>query len=123
MRFLILFLAFCLPFTLLAQTTTEQSLEPVPDAAPDAPPPPQIIRSDDADVAPADIEPTVTIKTEDERRIEEYRIRGRLYMIKVTSKNAPSYYLIDTDGDGLFESRQSDIQDKVVVPKWVLTEW
>jgi hypothetical protein len=105
---------------LYAQTDAGQKLEPLPEA----PPPPDIIKSGDVDAAEQEsLEPTVTIKTEDEKKLEEYRIRGRLYMIKVTPKNAPPYYLIDKDGDGQFESRQSDLNTRVQVPKWVLTQW
>ena len=67
-----------------------------------------------ADVPPAlseeeEIEPEVQIIKREDKTIEEYRINGRLYMIKVTPKNAPPYYLIDTDGDGTMEAQRSEI--------------
>ncbi len=88
----------------------------------DIPPPPTVIKGEEP-VEPDEIEPTVTIITEGDQKIEEYRIRGRLYMIKVTPKNLPPYYIIDRDGDGLFETRESDLASKLEVPKWVITEW
>ena len=60
-------------------------------------------------MAPVDdaIEPEVTIKKRDEVTVEEYRIHGRLYMVKVTPKVGPPFYLIDDRGDGNFTRRDS----------------
>ncbi len=120
MRLQLFFATLLFAAPLAAQTQSEQKLEPLPDA----PPPPEIIKGDDAATQPGEgFEPTITIKTEEGKKIEEYRLRGRFYMIKVTPKNAPPYYLIDKDGDGLFESRFSGLHENVTVPKWVLKEW
>jgi hypothetical protein len=120
MRLPVFLLTMLFAAPLAAQTDAGKKLEPLPEA----PPPPEIIKSGDADQPPSEQpEPTVTIKTEGEKKLEEYRIHGHLYMIKVTPKNAPPYYLIDKDGDGLFESRQSELNTRVRVPQWVLTEW
>ncbi|WP_458524558.1 DUF2782 domain-containing protein [Onishia taeanensis] len=67
-----------------------------------------------------DVEPDVTIRQQEERTIEEYRVNGQLYAIKITPKVGPSYYLIDEDGDGNF-ARQSG--DRIAIPRWVLVEW
>ena len=48
-------------------------------------------------------EPTVTIREEEERLIEEYRLNGQIYMVKITPKGGVPYYYIDTDGDGRLE--------------------
>ncbi|WP_192037136.1 DUF2782 domain-containing protein [Halomonas sp. YLGW01] len=67
-----------------------------------------------------DVEPDVTIRQLEERTIEEYRVNGQLYAIKITPKVGPSYYLVDEDGDGNF-ARQSG--DQIAIPRWVLIEW
>ncbi|MBI2992890.1 MAG: DUF2782 domain-containing protein [Gammaproteobacteria bacterium] len=69
------------------------------------------------------IEPEVTIIRREEQLIEEYRINGRMYMVKITPKFGPPYYLIDRDGDGRMESRMSEIYDDFVVPQWVILSW
>ncbi|CAK0765288.1 conserved hypothetical protein [Gammaproteobacteria bacterium] len=68
-------------------------------------------------------EPEVTIVGHGEERIEEYRMGGHLYMIKVTPRIGPSYYLVDTDGDGNFETRQASLEPNFFVPMWILFSW
>lgn len=69
------------------------------------------------------IEPEVTIIQREDAEIEEYRVNGRLYMVKVKPNNAPAYYLVDRDGDGHMESRISGIKDDPIVPQWVIFSW
>jgi len=68
------------------------------------------------------IEPEVNIFQEDNRRIEEYRVNGQLYMIKVVPDVGIPYYFIDTDGDGSLESQQHELAGHIV-PNWILFEW
>lgn len=68
------------------------------------------------------IEPEVNIIQKDDRMIEEYRINGVLYMIKVTPTIGRPYYFMDTDGNGSLESKQHDL-DGILVPNWILFEW
>jgi len=49
------------------------------------------------------IEPTVTIREEEDRTVEEYSYKGQVYMVKITPKGGIPYYYIDTDGDGRLE--------------------
>jgi len=63
-------------------------------------------------------EPEVTITTKGEDRYEEYRIAGRLYMVKVTPKHGRPYYLIDNEGRGDFV--KNDFHPKVSPPTWVI---
>lgn len=57
---------------------------------------------------PTDV-PAVTIrKHENGDTIEEYRENGRLTMVKVTPPNGIPYTLLDTNGDGLLDRRDSD---------------
>lgn len=67
--------------------------------------------------------PDVTIIQGEDKTIAEYRIHGRLYMIKVTPRKGPPYYLVDTDGDGNLESRRSDLSEDLLIPSWTLLEW
>ncbi len=66
-----------------------------------------------------DDEPQVTIIQKADQTIEEYRISGRLYMIKVTPKKGAPYYLVDSKGDGKF-SRQESLDSGLRVPRWVI---
>lgn len=69
------------------------------------------------------IEPEVQIIRQDDRIIEEYRVNGVLYMIKVIPTIGRPYYLMDTDGDGSLESRQFELDSGLLVPNWILFEW
>ena len=64
----------------------------------------------------------VIIQHEDET-VEEYRIGGRVYMIKVEPGKGVPYYLVDTDGDGKLETHYSDLTENIVIPQWVLFRW
>ena len=65
-------------------------LQPIPDI-----PPPPLSSSADAD-----LEPQVTITSRGEDKVEEYRLNGKLYMVKVAPSNGVAYYLWDHHGDG-----------------------
>ncbi|GAB6041769.1 DUF2782 domain-containing protein [Endothiovibrio diazotrophicus] len=69
------------------------------------------------------LEPEVTIREKGEKTITEYRVAGRLYMIKVKPAVGPAYYLSDTDGDGNLETRQSELDPGFMIPKWILFQW
>ncbi len=103
-----------LPALLLAGYTLAADKAPVPNTAP--PPTP-------SERAQEQIEPEVNIIQRSGETIEEYRINGKLYMIKVTPKHAPAYYLVDTDGDGSMDSRSSGLEEDLLIPSWVLLRW
>jgi hypothetical protein len=67
--------------------------------------------------------PDVTIIQGRDKTIAEYRIQGRLYMIKVTPRKGPPYYLVDTDGDGNLETHRSELTEDLLIPSWTLLEW
>ncbi len=70
------------------------------------------------------LEPTVTIRDEEDRRIEEYRLNGRVYMIKITPKKGIPYYYIDVDGDGQLELDDNQQALNPVQPvQWKIKEW
>ena len=103
-----------LPLLLLAALPVwaqKSDLQPLP-AVP--PPPPGMEAFDEA------LEPQVTIVKKETETREEYRINGKLYMIKVTPANgAPPYYLIDQQGNGNF-MRMETMDGGVRVPQWVI---
>lgn len=68
-------------------------------------------------------EPEVVISPGKESWVKEYRINGQLYMIEITPEKGPSYFLIDMDGDGQMETRQNNVQPKVMIPRWILFSW
>ncbi|MBF0126040.1 MAG: DUF2782 domain-containing protein [Magnetococcales bacterium] len=65
---------------------------------------------------------TVIRKYEDAQgnQVREFAINGAVFEIQVVPANGPPYYLIDNDGDGLFETRLNGYEPKLVVPQWVL---
>jgi hypothetical protein len=71
-----------------------------------------------ADIPSETPEPEVTITTRGQDRYEEYRVRGQLYMIKVTPSVGKPYYLIDKEGKGDF--MRSEFAPSVAVPMWVI---
>ncbi|MBL8260523.1 MAG: DUF2782 domain-containing protein [Candidatus Competibacteraceae bacterium] len=94
------------------ETTGPAGLEPIPDG------PPALDR--DSNV-PA---PEITIRQRGDRgSIEEYRAGGILYMVKVVPGRGVPYYLVDTDGDGDFETRYSELEEGMLIPAWVLLRW
>lgn len=68
-------------------------------------------------------EPDVTIINRKDAKYEEYRLNGRLYMVKVTPFIGPPYYFVDRDGDGLMETRMPGRGSQVQVPGWVILSW
>ena len=101
---------------LLAQEDLEIPPEIPDEAVGEEPLPPKI--------QDEQLEPTVTIREEEDRRIEEYRMNGRVYMIKVTPKKGIPYYYMDTDGDGKLEL---DLDQQALNPvqpvHWKIKEW
>lgn len=67
--------------------------------------------------------PEITIVPREGDVIEEYRVNGRLYMIRVIPRRGVPYYLIDTDGDGNLETRRNELSQDLVIPGWTLFRW
>lgn len=108
MRRLLTLLSFCLAlpaFAEDAQPAKPKDLQPLP-----APP---------AMADQPDLEPQVTIVQRGKEKIEEHRVNGRLYMIKVTPPIGAPYYLVDYRGDGKF-ARQDNLDAGIRVPMWVI---
>lgn len=109
MRIAVFLLASLLAVPVLAQDKPPR-LEPLPDI----PPPPGM-------VDPA-LEPQITIVQKGQDKVEEFRIKGRLYMIKVTPSHGKPYFLVDHKGDGLMR-RYDDLSPNFQVPMWVIHEF
>lgn len=112
MKKFILFLLFAMQPVFAADQQPE-GLEDIPEP----PTLPDPVESGEA------IEPEVTIIQRKDATIEEYRINGNLYMVKVTPVVGKPYFLVDRDGDGRLESKVNDIYNDMVVPQWVLFSW
>ena len=54
--------------------------------------------------------------------IQEYRLRGKLYMVRVTPAHGIAYVMIDQKGDGQFR-KQDNLESGLRVPQWVLLEF
>jgi hypothetical protein len=73
-----------------------------------------------ADDAPS-AEPQVTIRTEGDKTIQEYRQNGFLYAIKVTPKVGKPYFLVRADGTDANYIRSD--QPDMLIPSWKIFEW
>ena len=109
MRSLRIMLALALALPLMALAADRPTnLEPLPEA----PPPPGL----DLDSSP---EPEISIVKKGEDTVEEYRINGELYMMKVTPAHGVPYYLMKEDQEGGW-ARSEGPTPPLVIPKWVL---
>ena len=102
--------------SLAAQEDLERPPPIPPEDTADVPIPPKI--------QDEQLEPTVTIREEEERTIEEYRFNGQVYMVKITPKGGIPYYYIDTDGDGKLElDADKQALNPVQPVYWKVKEW
>ena len=108
MKYLFAVISLFLSVVALAGQEADHLLEP--------PEIPESVQSGEA------LEPEVTIREDEEETHYEYRINGRLYMVKIVPNVGPPYYLIDTDGDGSLDAREREIGE-FDVPQWVLFSW
>ncbi|KQQ53700.1 hypothetical protein ASF84_17995 [Pseudomonas sp. Leaf127] len=73
-----------------------------------------------AEEAPS-ADPEVTIRTEGDRTIQEYRQNGFLYAVKITPKHGKPYFLVRADGTSpnFIRSDQPDM----LIPQWEIFSW
>ncbi len=69
------------------------------------------------------LEPQVQLKEYQNRSVEEYRINGNLYMIKIKPRFGPAYYLVDDTGTGELDLRRDSGGRDIIVPRWTLLTW
>ncbi len=97
----------------LLMSSLAQGKEPPPNLEPlEEIPPPKISGDADPD------EPEVTIIKKETETIEEYRINGELYMMKITPANGVPYYLHKEDQNG--EWINSGPIPPMSIPKWTI---
>ncbi|MDR2689796.1 MAG: DUF2782 domain-containing protein [Azoarcus sp.] len=101
---LVLCCCACALFALPALAQEPPGLEPLP--------PPEIEEIE---------EPQITIIQRDDSTVTEYRLHGKLYMVKVTPNHGTPYYLIDREGKG--QMVRDDSAPTLSVPMWVIKNW
>ncbi len=101
-----------------------QAIEPPPeDTAPLPLPGPEQPEIPPPVESGRNMDPDITITRRGTDTVEEYRINGKLYMVKIKPSIGPPYYMIDSDGDGNLDVRKSDVTREMSVPSWVLFSW
>jgi len=110
MRFISVFLLSSLSVAVFAADAPSPDLQPLP-------PPPKMDANAQQD---SDLEPQVTIIKKKDMVVEEYRMHGKLYKIKVTPKIGKPYYLIDDRGDGEFSRYDGPDGANLRPPRWVI---
>jgi len=112
---------FAAASSVAAAQSTERPKPPGTKPLQELPPPPALppAQPGDKDV----LEPPVTTRKEGPNTIEEYRIHGKLYMMKVTPPHGHPYVLLDNKGDGTFMRQDNPLDNGVRVPQWVLMEF
>lgn len=127
---MILPLSFALSLAqpLMAQSDRPKNLVPLPEI-------PELPELDDADLpelaAPPplppdmeldpELEPQITIIKRGEDTIEEYRLNGELYMIKVTPRVGFPYYMVRNRGR--INEHSGEPGSNVSTPMWRLLEF
>ncbi len=115
---------YLLPLLSLALFTISTPLS----AQEEVPAPPSLPEQQQGEVADAappqdeELQPEVTIIRRGKDMVEEYRVGGRLYMVKIIPNKGLPYYLIDSDGDGVLETRRNELDNPEVV-KWRIFSW
>jgi len=105
-----------MPFSVMAEEAKSKAPQPTPTPADAVPlediPPPAIGKDDNVD------EPQITIVKKKGETIEEYRVNGQLYMMKITPAHGVPYYLHKEDQDGEWIN-YGPVQP-VSIPKWTI---
>ena len=87
--------------------TPPADLQPLEDI-----PPPAMTNEDNAD------EPQITIIKKKGETIEEYRINGQLYMMKITPAHGVPYYMHKEDQNGGWVN--DGPSQPISIPKWTI---
>ena len=98
-------------FSTAALAQNPPKLEPLPEIST----PPQI---------PIDptLEPEVTIRQRGADKVEEFRVNGKLYMVRVTPPGGAPYVLLDQTGGGQLIPSNGQVDARSIsVPMWVIS--
>ena len=87
----------------------------------EVPAPPPIPEATPGD--PTAITPEVSTRTEGDQTYQEYRHKGKLYMVRVTPRHGRPYVLVDQRGDGQFTRQDNPHDTGLRVPQWVIFEF
>ncbi len=99
----------------ISNNSIAESQEPL--AVPEPPELPMPVQSGET------LEPDITIIRKGKKTIQEYRKNGQLYMVKIIPAVGPAYYLIDKDGDGNMDVRESDLDKGTNINLWKIFQW
>ena len=99
----------------LGMCRAETDSEPAP--VPEPPELPPAIQSGE------EMQPDITIIRKGKETIQEFRRNGQLYMIKVKPDIGPSYYMLDSNGDGKLDVKKNDLDRNSQINQWLLFEW
>jgi Protein of unknown function (DUF2782) len=99
----------------LALTAAAQPKAPPPplEPLPEAPPAPPAVAAD------PELKPQVTKIERENETVEEYRVNGKLSMVKVTPRHGRPYYLLADARTGAFV-RSDSLDPGLKVPLWLL---
>jgi uncharacterized protein DUF2782 len=122
-----LMLSFALP--IMAQSDQPEDLQPLPELS-EPPPLPELSEPELSEPPPLppdieldpELEPEITIIKRGEDTIEEHRINGELYMIKVIPRIGLPYYLVRNRRGGEF-SHPGDVGSDISAPMWRILEF
>ena len=89
----------------------------------EVPPPPPMPETTATPAELPAIGQEVTTRTEGDQTIQEYRIKGKLYMVRVTPRHGRPYVLVDQRGDGQFTRHDNPLDTGLRVPQWVIKEF
>lgn len=106
----------CIPAAAEPVTAPDDSAETL-RAVPEPPDLPPRVQSGET------LEPDVTIRREEKQTVTEYRVNGRIHSIKVEPVVGPTYWLVDTTGNGFAETRFDNFHPPFAIPGWVLFRW
>ncbi len=90
---------------------------PTQQAVPESPDIPPRVKSGET------LEPEITIRRDDKQTVTEYRVNGRVQSIKVEPGVGPTYWLVDTTGDGFTDTRYDNYNPPFAIPGWVIFRW
>ena len=113
-------LMLCLLPTLLLATNVMAATPKNLELLEEVPSPPNTIDSPSnaANEDEGTLEPQITIRKKGSETIEEYRINGEMYMMKVTPAHGVPYYLHKEDSNGAWVNVGPN--QPLSVPKWIL---